>query len=163
MLKKLGRILKLSCCLTVSGLLFFSIASAAPSEIVCTDGPGMVNPNVWKHQILNGSWVAPEGTCNLKISDFDYTLEVYQKDEPEHFAKYTSRFYFGNSPEDDAKKHIELNLSFGENIVNNSKKEPICEINRMRYENGTIFVKLTYKDSTKSKTWQLRRFKTMME
>lgn len=163
MLKKLGKILKLSCCLAVSSLLFFNIASAAPSEIVCNDGQITINPNMWKHETLNGTWVAPEGTCNLMISDFDYTLEVYQSDEPDHFAKYVSRFYFLSNPEDDANKHIELHLSLEDNIVLNSKKEPICEIISMRFEKNTIFVKLKYKDKENVKIWQLRRFKTIAE
>lgn len=163
MLKKFFKALKLSCCLTVGGLLFFSVASAEKGVIVATDGQIMSNPNVWKHQILDGDWVAPEGTCGLKISDFDYTLEVYQKDEPDHFAKYVSRFYFLNNPEDDAQKQIELHLSLGDNTVLNSKNEPVCDVLGMRYNKNTIYIKLKYKDSKDIKTWQLRKFNTIKE
>ena len=127
------------------------------------DGPGMVNPNVWKHQRLDGLWMAPEGDIDCRISGFDYDLGIYKDDEPEHFCRHKNSFYFpGPMDCPPGKERIDLLLN-APTVVKDSAGNVIAQIEQMWEIKGTLYIKVLYASREVAQIRQLRNPKTFEE
>lgn len=132
-------------------------------NIFMVDGPGMMNSNVWKHERLNGSWIAPEGDVAAEISGFDYKLGIYKAGEADNFAWLKYRFYFpGPLDSPPGRDRIPVNLS-SPTIIKDSQGNELATLKEMWEEKGTLFVKLDYAFDGIIRVRQLRRPRTILE
>lgn len=155
-------------------MFIFSIGSAnegcdikkgdqTPGDMHAVDGPGMMNPNVWKHARLDGQWVAPEGDVAAEVSGFDYKLGVYKLGEADNFAWLKNRFYFSGATDATSdRNHISLNLN-SPTVIKDSEGNELANLKEMWEEKGTLFVKLVYVPAGTIKVRQLRRPHTILE
>lgn len=135
----------------------------AMSEIHMTDGPGMVNVNAWKHNVLDGGWITPEGDIALEISGFDYKIGIYKQGEPDNFRWHENRFYFAgwqNSP--DRNVRYDLLLSSDPKIVA-ADGTVLVSLEEMWHEKKSIYVKLQYPNTEGVVTRELRKPKDIVE
>lgn len=107
-----------------------------------TDGPGMVNSFYWKHDILNGAWVTPNGKYILDINGFDFTFGVYQSDVDNHFVNVSSRFWFdGSQRSQNREKRFDLKV-MNDFFVTRSDGQKICKLINMYHEKDSIYVEI---------------------
>lgn len=127
------------------------------------DGPGMINPNFWKHQVLNGAWMAPEGDLALKISEFNYEFGIYKLGEPDNFRWLQDRFYFdGSQRTEDRDQRFDLKLS-GEPKIMAADGTVLLELEEMWHEKRSIFVKVKFPGAEGFKVRELRKPETFSE
>ncbi len=106
------------------------------------DGPGMMNVNYWKHEVLNGGWISPEGNLSLEIKGFDFQFGIYKAGEPDNFRWQEGRFYFAggqNSP--NREERYDLLLS-GEVEIKAADGELLVTLLEMWHEKRSVYLKL---------------------
>lgn len=127
------------------------------------DGPGMMNVNYWKHQVLDGTWHAPEGTLELNFQGFDFDFGIYKAGEPDNFRWTKGRFYFdGSQNSQDKNVRYDLLLS-DEPCIKDADGKVMVTLLEMWHEKISIYVKLQYPDAKEPVIKELRRMKHIRE
>lgn len=133
------------------------------SEIIMTDGPIMMNVNYWKHEVLDGGWMAPTSDLALNIKGFDYEFGIYKPGEPDNFRWTKGRFYFAggqNSPNREERYDL---LFSGEPTIIDAEGKALVSIKEMWHEKKSIYMKLQYPGVESCEIKELRKPKDIAE
>lgn len=137
-------------------------APIASTDLIMTDGPTMANPNLWKHELLDGAWMAPEGNLSLEIHGFDYKFGIYKPGEPDNFRWHSNRFYFdGSQKSTDKATRFDLMLCLNPSIKD-TEGNTLVELLEMWHEKRSIFMKVKFPDGVE-KIRELRKPESIRE
>lgn len=134
------------------------------NEVIhATDGPTMINENYWKHEILDGEWMSPEGDISLSIKGFDFNLGKYKQGEPDNFRWTKDRFYFaGWKKSSNRAERFDLMLS-NEVCVKDAEGSVLLSLEEMWHEKRSIYMKVRSSNGEGYVVRELRKPKDIVE
>lgn len=127
------------------------------------DGPGMMNVNYWKHEVLDGGWMSPVGDLALEIKGFDFKFGIYKAEEPDNFRWQNGRFYFAGwqNSSDRAERY---DLLFSDAVaIKDAEGKVLVTLREMWHEKRSVYLKLEYPGQEGFVIKELRKPKDIVE
>ncbi len=127
------------------------------------DGPGMMNVDYWKHKVLNGGWIAPEGNLSLEIKDFDFQFGIYKAGEPDNFRWQKGRFYFaGGQHSSNREERYDLLLS-EDVVIKDAEGNILVILKEMWHEKRSVYLKVEFPNREDFVIKELRKPQDIVE